>query len=176
PMSLVAFHQAVRHRTVPTAVESIYTAADRAYQNPEENIVVPPSIKKDAGLSTIFRESVSIALECYRELLSRGVRRSTAIYIIPQALRVYSVRLYNGYNLIYPQGFIGTRTCSYTQWEERGIAYRIWRELEKSLPEIAALIGEKCRYLGYCPEREWCPIITKYHTYSDELHRLHSAK
>jgi thymidylate synthase (FAD) len=31
-------------------------------------------------------------------------------------------------------------------------------------------MGEKCMHLGYCPEREWCPIILKYHAYSDEAH------
>jgi thymidylate synthase ThyX len=176
PMSLAALHQAIRHRTVPTAVESIYTAAERAYTNPSENIVTPPSIKKDSKLSEIFGEAVADSLNIYHDLCGMGVKPSTACYILPQSLRIYAVRLYNGYNLIYPQGFIGTRTCSYTQWEERGIAYRIWRELEKIMPEIAGLMGEKCRYLGYCPERDWCPIITKYHTYNDRLHSLHSGK
>ncbi len=176
PMSLAALHQAIRHRTVPTAVESIYTAAGRAYGSIDENTVIPPSIKKDPRLLERFRQTVSESINTYHDLCGMGVKPSSACYILPQSLKIYSVRLYNGYNLIYPQGFIGTRTCSYTQWEERGIAYRIWRELEKIMPEVAGMMGEKCRYLGYCPEREWCPIITKYHTYSDQLHSQYVGK
>ncbi|GBC68452.1 Thymidylate synthase ThyX [archaeon HR01] len=172
PMSLVAYHQAVRHRTVPTAVESIYTAAERALKSPQENIVTPPTIKKDERLKTHYIDAVLDALNTYEELVSMGVKPSAACYILPQALRLYVVRCYNGYNLLYPQGFIGTRTCSYTQWEERGIAYKIWRELEKTYPDTARHMGEKCRYLGYCPEKDWCPIILKYHRYSDEIHKL----
>jgi len=32
-------------------------------------------------------------------------------------------------------------------------------------------MGEKCKILGYCPEREWCPIILKYRSYGDEEHK-----
>ncbi|HIQ29386.1 MAG TPA: FAD-dependent thymidylate synthase [Candidatus Caldiarchaeum subterraneum] len=173
PMSLVAYHQAIRHRTVPTAVESIYDAVQRALKNPEENTVIPPRVKNREELADEFQHIFTEALELYRKMIDNGTPPSSACYIIPQALKVYVIRNYNGYNILYPQGFIGTRTCSYTQWEERGIAYKIWRDLEKIRPKLASLMGEKCRYLGFCPERSWCPIILKYHKYDDEIHRLH---
>jgi len=131
---------------------------------------VPPSIKKDPELNEVFLAEAEMALGLYREMLQAGVSPGAALYILPQALRVYAIRLYNGYNLLFPQGFIGTRTCSYTQWEERAIAYKVWREAEKLVPGISGLAGEKCRQLGYCPERDWCPIILKYHAYNDEIH------
>jgi thymidylate synthase ThyX len=67
-------------------------------------------------------------------------------------------------------GFVATRTCSAAQWEERALAYKVWREVERAAPWLRGLMGEKCMHLGYCPEREWCPIILKYHAYSDEAH------
>ncbi len=175
PMSLVAYHQAIRHRTVPTAVESIHTAAERALREPERNIVIPPSVKKDDNLARLFLKTSENALRVYSKMIREGVRPSSACYILPQALRIYVVRMYNGYNLLYPQGFIGTRTCSTTQWEERGIAYKVWREIERYDQRLAGVMGEKCKMLGYCPEKEWCPIILKYHHYDDELHRRYQS-
>jgi thymidylate synthase (FAD) len=43
-------------------------------------------------------------------------------------------------------------------------------ELLKRAPSISLAVGEKCRHLGFCPEKSWCPVILKYHRYDDELH------
>ena len=174
PMSLVAYHQAIRHRTIPTAVESIYTAVERALAKPEENIIIPPSIKAKNNMSRKFQEHFTEALALYEEMIHDGIPCSSACYIIPQAMRIYVIRHYNGYNLLFPQGFIGTRTCAYTQWEERGIAYKIWYEVAKKSPSLADIMGEKCKHLGFCPEKKWCPIILKYHKYDDEIHKSHN--
>jgi len=170
PLSLAAYHQSIRHRTVPTAVESIYRAAERALRNPEKNAVKPPKISESERLSDRFHYAVERSLETYRKLVNDGVKPSDAVYILPQSLRIYVVRTYNAFNLLWPQGYIGTRACSYAQWEERSVAYAIWRAIEKKTPELASLMGEKCKMLGYCPERKWCPIILKYRPYSDKEH------
>lgn len=169
-LSLAAYHQSIRHRTVPTAVESIYQAVERALRNPEKWVVEPPKIKASEKLSRRFRESVAEALNTYQKLLEDGVKPSDAVYLLPQALRIYVMRAYNAFNLLWPQGYVGTRSCSYAQWEERMIAYAIWEAVKKESPSLAKLMGEKCKLLRYCPEREWCPIILKYHSYSDEEH------
>jgi thymidylate synthase ThyX len=171
PMSLVAYHQAIRHRTIPTSVESVYTAAERALGKPEENIVIPPSIRKEERLKSMFLEAAMRSLHTYESLVDEGYRRSDAVLVLPQALRLYVARLYNGFNLLHPSGFLATRTCSYAQWEERGIAYKIMYELLKKAPSISHAVGEKCRHLGFCPEKSWCPVILKYHRYDDELHK-----
>lgn len=170
PLSLVAYHQAIRHRTVPTAVESIYTAASRAVQNTERNIIIPPDIKKSSRLSHDFLGAAKTALINYQRLLEKGCSPSSAVMVLPQALKIHVVRSYNGFNLLHPSGFVATRTCSYAQWEERAVAYKILHEVARKAPHLAEVAGEKCRQLGFCPEKNWCPIILKYHTYSDELH------
>lgn len=171
PLSLVAYHQAIRHRTVPTAVESIYAAAERALKSPERNIIPPPDVKTNPRNMKLFAELCGEALECYHRLIEDGCRLGDAALILPQALKLYVVRVYNGFNLLYPSGFVATRTCSYAQWEERAIAYKVLHEVVKRAPELETVMGEKCRQLGYCPEKTWCPIILKYHKYSDELHQ-----
>jgi thymidylate synthase (FAD) len=107
-------------------------------------------------------------------MVEGGAHPSDAIYLIPQAMKIYAVRSYNGFNLLWPQGFIATRTCSTSQWEVRKIAYEVWRQVGEKAPWLGELMGEKCRHLGYCPERKWCPIILKYRSYDDEEHKRSS--
>ncbi len=172
PLSLAAYHQSIRHRTVPTSVESIYKAVERAEKKPEANVIIPPTIKSREETVNIFNDVVYRLLEAYSNLIAENLPPSEAIYLCPQALRIYAVRRYDAFNLLWPQGYIGTRTCSYAQWEERMIAYSIWRGIEKFSPDIGRLMGEKCKHLGYCPEKDWCQIIKKYFPdYNDEIHR-----
>lgn len=172
PLSIAAYHQSIRHRTVLTSVESIYKAMERAVRSTEKNIITPPTIRSKEELSKIFNEAIYKLLETYSALINEDVAPSEAIYLCPQAVRIYTVRTYNAFNLLWPQGYIGTRTCSYAQWEERMKAYSIWRSIEKASPIIGRLMGEKCKHLGYCPEKNWCQIIKKYiPEYNDEQHK-----
>lgn len=174
PMSLVAYHQAIRHRTVPTVVESVYAAARRALRDCEKWVTIPPSINKNSNLRSKFLDAVKMALKTYDELVASGASPASAVYIIPQALRVYAIRVYDGFNLLYPIGFVATRTCSYAQHEERNIAYKLWVAVSKANELIGSMMGEKCKLLGYCPEKDWCPIILKYREYNDEVHQKFS--
>jgi len=171
PMSLAAYHQAIRHRTIPTAIESIYSAAERCISKPEKNLIIPPRIAGSERLMSLLMEAVMSLLEAYEKLVRGGAHPSDAIYLIPQAMKIYTVRSYNGFNLLWPQGFIATRTCSTSQWEVRRIAYEVWRQVGEKAPWLGELMGEKCRHLGYCPERRWCPTILKYRSYDDEEHK-----
>ncbi len=171
PMSLAAYHQSIRHRTVPTAVESIYSATSRCLAEPEKNLIVPPKVMESESLVTRFRDTISKLLDAYEKLIIDGAYPSDAVYLTPQALKIYAIRSYNAFNLLWPQGYVAMRTCSYSQWEERRIAYEIWRRIKEKVPWLGELMGERCKLLGYCPERRWCEIILKYRRYDDELHR-----
>ncbi len=175
PMSLVAYHQAIRHRTVSTVVESIYAAVDRASKDYEKWVVIPPTVNKNSGLRKEFLDAIEIALTSYKELLASGASPASAIYTVPQALKIYTIRVYDGFNLLYPIGFVATRTCSYAQHEERGIAYKLWAAVSKANELIGSMMGEKCKLLGYCPEKDWCPIILKYQKYNNEVHEKFSS-
>jgi hypothetical protein len=56
PVSLVAYHQSIRHRTVPTSVEPIYAVVGRAVKDMEANIVMPPFIRGNEGLRSMFMD------------------------------------------------------------------------------------------------------------------------
>lgn len=175
PMSLAAYHQAIRHRTVPTLVESVYAAIRRALDDFGRWVVVPPTVNKNASTRRQFLDAVGMALRAYGELVASGASPASAVYVVPQAVKIYTVRVYDGFNLLYPIGFVATRTCSYAQHEERGIAYRLWAAVSKVNGLLGSMMGEKCKLLGYCPERDWCPIILKYRDYDDEVHRRFSG-
>ncbi|GBC71055.1 Flavin-dependent thymidylate synthase [Candidatus Calditenuaceae archaeon HR02] len=172
-LSLAAYHQAIRHRTVPTVVESLVEAAERWSRSPEKGLVVPPSIKSSPKLSQLFTNACEELHTLYSTLMQEN-EVVAALYTLPNAMRIRVVRSYNLYNILSPMGFLATRTCSAAQWEERAIAYKLWREVEKAAPWLKGVMGEKCKHLGYCPEKEWCPIILKYWEYSDELHRKYN--
>ncbi|MEM0444833.1 MAG: FAD-dependent thymidylate synthase [Nitrososphaerota archaeon] len=172
-LSLAAYHQAIRHRTVPTVTESLVEAAERWLKDPEGNMVVPPSVKSGQQSLNVFTEGCTELLELYSELVSEN-QQAAALYALPNSVKLRIVRSYNLFNLLSPMGFLATRTCSAAQWEERAIAYKLWRDVARTVPWLMKLMGEKCKHLGYCPEREWCPIILKYREYSDELHRKYN--
>ncbi|MCD6235454.1 MAG: FAD-dependent thymidylate synthase, partial [Thaumarchaeota archaeon] len=160
-----------RHRTVPTAVESIYRAADRWLSDPRKSIIIPPKIRNSEKLTKRFEEVIEALAGYYESLMDSGAARSDAVYLLPQAVKINVIRNYNAFNLLWPQGYVAMRTCSYAQWEERATAYAIWRKIEDVAPGIASLMGERCKLLGYCPEKKWCQIILKYREYNDEIHR-----
>ena len=168
--SLVAYHQSIRHRSVPTVVESLVEAADRALREPERSIVIPPKLRGSESLAAEYTGLSLEVLELYKTVREE-VGIEAALYFVPQGVRIRTLRLYDLFNLLSPMGFVATRTCSAAQWEERAIAYKVWREVERRMPELGRMMGEKCRHLGYCPEREWCPIILKYRKYDEEAHR-----
>jgi thymidylate synthase (FAD) len=168
--SLVAYHQSIRHRSVSTAVESLVEAAERAMREPERSVVVPPKLRGSEALSAEFVDRCLKTLDLYRTIRDE-VGKEAALYFVPQCVRIRTLRFYDLFNLLSPMGFVATRTCSAAQWEERAIAYKVWREVERRMPELGRLMGEKCKHLGYCPEREWCPIILKYRKYDEETHR-----
>ena len=168
--SLVAYHQSIRHRSVPTAVESLVEAAERALKELERSIVVPPKLKGSEMQSAEFLDRCIEMLDLYR-FVRDELGMGAALYFVPQSVRIRTLRFYDLFNLLSPMGFVATRTCSAAQWEERAIAYKVWREVERRMPELGKLMGEKCKHLGYCPERDWCPIILKYKKYDDETHR-----
>lgn len=172
-LSLAAYHQAIRHRTVPTVVESLVEAAERWSKSPESGLVIPPSVKASPRLLQIFTDACEELHRLYSTLMQEN-EVIAALYTLPNAVKIRVIRSYNLYNLLSPMGFLATRTCSAAQWEERAIAYKLWRDVEKAAPWLKGAMGEKCKHLGYCPEKEWCPIILKYWQYSDELHRKYN--
>ncbi len=158
-LSLAAWNDLKRHRTARMRVESIYKAVEDYLKNEkEERIHIPEFPEK---LKFVFLNAFRKAMELYEELISAGVEKSEAIYVIPHALKVKSVFILDGYHVIDPFGMLGIRACSTADYEVRKFAFSILEFCKKVMPEIAHLLGVKCK-LGFCPERESCGLVEKY--------------
>lgn len=103
-----------------------------------EAFVVPPSMW---DLEDVPREYVRAA-GVYYSLLSQGVRREDARYVLPHSLRTRIVVTMNARELV--QVFLPLRMCTRAQWEIRHVAWLLWRELVKIHPRLFKWAGPSC--------------------------------
>jgi len=173
-VSLAAWNDIKRHRTVRQKVESIYHAVERCVEKWDENNFYMPPIKDQKVREEILK-TYREALDFYKKLIENGIEKRDAIYVIPHGIKLGIKLLLDGYHIFDPFGFIGIRSCTTTDHEIVFLMNRITNELEKEIPEIKGLVGPKCK-LGYCPERNFCEIIKKFvKDYDESLHSIFNS-
>ena len=101
--------------------------------------VLPPL---DETMLVNMAASYLEAAATYYELLSRGVKKEDARYVLPGALRTRIVVTMNARELI--QVFLPLRTCTKAQWEIRLIAWLILEELRSVHPRLFKWAGPSC--------------------------------
>lgn len=148
PMSLAAFHQAIRQRTWDHSVESIYAAVKRA------KFVTPPTIKR-SGYQKRYEEQTRAMLTVYKKLIQHGISEDEAIGVIPHSIVIYNLIHINGWNSIHS---IGKRTCTAAQWEIRSIANDIASTIKKKNKALAPVIAPQGEIYGKCPESKPCGL------------------
>lgn len=170
PVSLAVYNELKRHRTAGIQVESIYSASERALNSFEKEdntwLFVPKNLKSEDKKEWI--ELAMDQLSLYEKMSKSGIGRQEALYVIPHSLKVVVMISLNGYHLFDPFGFIGVRSCSTADIEFVEKTNLLINKLYKISPELASLMGPKCK-LGYCPERSFCKIIKKYNPDYDEM-------
>jgi len=160
--SIAMWNEVKRHRTVLQKAESVYRAADRAFDELNSLgkgerprwIHIPPLAGED------YLQAVATALEGFEKYAGKvGVEE--AVYLVPHSVKLrFSITL-NGYHLLHPFGFFGVRMCSTADYEIRAMVYELARQINEKLPGVGELIGPKCK-TGVCPEREPCELLKKY--------------
>jgi len=147
-------HQLVRHRI------SSYSQQSQRYVNAEDfNYIIPPSIERDEILKKNFIETMENLKKVYKTLIKRykeiGIEgeeaNQDARYILPNAVETKIVVTMNARELLH---FFRVRCCSRSQWEIRGLAYKMLKICQENLPSVFENAGAKCVFLGYCPEGE----------------------
>jgi thymidylate synthase ThyX len=151
-MSLACFHQATRQRTWNHSVESIYDAVEDALENPDNRIVIPPSIQGSQFLNE-YKEIHLSLINLYKRLVDIGIPKSDAIGVIPHSLKIYSLIHINGWNAIHS---IGKRTCNEAQWEIRFIARIMAKYIKTAEPAFGPWAEPQCITYGKCPEVKDC--------------------
>ena len=147
-ISRVTSHQLVRHRMASFSQQS------QRYVGMEENdCICPPSIAELPEAREIFMTQVAKTKEAYNKLVSLGVPKEDARFILPHGGFTRIVITMNARELHH---FFSLRICHRAQWEIREVAIAMLREAKKVAPLLFVKAGPSCVSRGKCEEARPC--------------------
>ena len=143
-VSRVATHQLVRHRMAS------YSQQSQRYVGMTGNeCVVPPSVEADARALAVFKEQIGSAQRAYDELVSLGIPKEDARFILPHGAETRIVVTMNARELHH---FFALRLCRRAQWEIR----EMLRAVREAAPVLFVTAGPSCVTEGACREAHSC--------------------
>lgn len=135
-------HELVRHRIAS------YSQRSQRYVNEEGfSFVTPPSIAADPAAGRIFAETMATLRHAYAELLSLGIPREDARFVLPNACTTQIVVTMNARSL---RNFFALRCCGRAQWEIRELAWRMLEIVRQVAPGLFVDAGPPCEATGRC--------------------------
>ena len=147
-VSRVATHQLVRHRMAS------YSQQSQRYVGMTGNeCVVPPSVEADARALAVFKEQIGSAQRAYDELVSLGIPKEDARFILPHGAETRIVVTMNARELHH---FFALRLCRRAQWEIRALAREMLRAVREAAPVLFVTAGPSCVTGGACREAHSC--------------------
>ncbi len=133
--SRVTTHQLVRHRAVSYDQESQrFSAATR------EGVVTPPSVQSNEAAYKAYDDALKAVYSAYEKMVSVGVPKEDARYILPSAIKTKLVMTLNARSLMH---LVWQRTALQAQWEIRELAATLHRLAQEATPELWAKIIER---------------------------------
>jgi thymidylate synthase (FAD) len=143
-ISRACSHQLIRHRVASFSQQSQrYIQVKRL----QEHVVIPPTVVEKAKDS--FDSFIGEASDVYVELVTGGVPREDARFVLPNAAETSLLMTMDGGSLMH---FFGLRLCSRAQWEVRTIAEEMLRQVKSVEPSLFEEAGPYCVQLSRCPE------------------------
>ena len=160
-------HQLVRHR-----IASYSQQSQRYVKLDQFEYIVPPKIKEHPEANEIYVKSMEEAQESYsrlvtllqeqyyKENISRGLTDSKARsaseksaiedarFVFPNACETKIVATMNARSLM---NFFNHRCCNRAQWEIKGLADEMLKQVRAIAPTLFEAAGPKCLE-GPCPE------------------------
>ena len=121
-------------------------AADKAAELASDAYVIPPSIAVDHRKLEAYARSLLLATSSYYSMLSIGVPKEDARFVIPMSVRTKITFTMNARELV--QSFLPLRMCTRAQWEIRYVAWQVWRELVRVHPQLFRYAGPSCVFLN----------------------------
>ena len=149
-LSRVATHQLVRHRMASYSQQS-----QRSVSMKEQSCIVPPSILKNEEALKLFNEQINSSWNTYEKLVSLGVDKEDARFILPHGAETRIVVTMNARELHH---FFTLRLCKRAQWEIRELARKMLTLVRAAEPDIFALAGPSCVTRGECTEAHSCGV------------------
>ncbi len=147
-ISRVASHQLVRHRIASYTQQSHrYTKANGFY--------MPETIQVNNEAKEVFDYLTFTAQKAYEKLISLGIPKEDARYVLPTAIVSDIVVTMNARELLH---FLELRTCNRAQKEIRDIALEMLKQVKPVAPIIFKNAGPSC-LRGKCSEVNPCENI-----------------
>jgi thymidylate synthase (FAD) len=146
-VSRVATHQLVRHR-----VASYSQQSQRYVSMDGSGCVIPPEVGNAAGARAVFEECVRNARGAYERMISLGVPREDARFILPHGWETSIVITMNARELRH---FFKLRLCRRAQWEIREVARRMLVLAYGEARKLFISAGPDC-VTGVCAEYRSC--------------------
>lgn len=137
-------HQLVRHR-----IASYSQQSQRYVSQKQFSYIVPPSLEGEA--LEIFTRQMESLQAAYTELVSSGIPKEDARYLLPNACETKLVATMNCRSLY---NFFELRCCQRAQWEIRELASQMLQLVQEVAPRLFAHAGPTCIARGYCREGE----------------------
>ncbi len=133
--SRVTTHQLVRHRVVSYDQESQrFSAATR------EGVVTPPNIQGSEVAYKAYDEALKVVYASYEKMVTAGVPKEDARYILPSAIKTKLVMTLNARSLMH---IVWQRTALQAQWEIRELAATLRNLAGEATPELWTRIVER---------------------------------
>ncbi|MFH0778076.1 MAG: FAD-dependent thymidylate synthase [Candidatus Eisenbacteria bacterium] len=132
-ISRACSHQLVRHR-----LASYSQRSQRYVFEKEPSYVEPPSLGKRGQETTqVFAEAMRKAWEAYSRLLSLGVRKEDARYVLPNACATELVMSANFREWLH---ILQERLAPDAQWEIRDMCFLVHQRLKGVAPSVFGLV------------------------------------
>ena len=133
--SRVTTHQLVRHRAASYDQESQrFSAATK------EGVVLPPSVASNETAFKAFEGALESVYAAYEKMVSAGIPKEDARYILPNGIKTKIVMTINARSLMH---VIWQRTALQAQWEIRELAETLLGLVRKATPELWSKIVER---------------------------------
>jgi thymidylate synthase (FAD) len=104
-------------------------------------------VAKKAGSE--FEAFIQEASRAYSQLVTEGVPKEDARFVLPNATETSLLMTMDGRSLMH---FFGLRLCNRTQWEVRAMAEEILKQVREVESVFYQEAGPYCVQLGKCPE------------------------
>jgi thymidylate synthase (FAD) len=143
-ISRVLSHQLVRHRIASYSQQSQRYVSEHDFE-----YILPPTIAADIKAKEKFEQLMGQIRSTYDELVSLGVAKEDARYVLANATETKVVMTFNARSL---QHFLELRCCNRAQWEIRQMANMMLVEVKKVAPLLFKNAGASCVVTGRCPE------------------------
>jgi len=183
-----------RHATLRQNVESVYSAANKAYEvikemwpkinaresftsseleKLDEAIIIEPSLRGNQELLGSYVYHTAKQLMFYGKLIDEGIEARDALFIVPKNIRMRTLEtldLSNGVGLELP-----LRLCFTCEPERYETSWKKREVIARAVPILAPLLEPKCG-VGYCTEGKPCKhIMGMRDGYSMDFHNAVTA-